>query len=30
MLDGYKIEGVLEANLKIRLENYKDKYLIEN
>jgi len=30
MLDGYKIEGVLEANLKIRLENYKDKYLLEN
>lgn len=25
MLDGYKIEGVLEANLKIRLENYKEK-----
>jgi Mn-dependent DtxR family transcriptional regulator len=30
MLDGYKIEGVLEPNLKIRLENYKDKYLLEN
>ena len=29
MLDGYKIEGVLEPNLKIRLENYKEKYLIE-
>ena len=27
MLEGYKIEGVLEANLKIRLENYKEKYL---
>jgi hypothetical protein len=30
MLDGYKIEGVLEPNLKIRLENYKEKYLLEN